>query len=504
MAATEEPVIQKLLQTYHRHTVLYPLAEALYHQAEKKALFVEMMHHDLDSMRARPQALDDEEAVTQYQKAFCILMQSEHGRIGAINIYMERVLGLGTGFEKLENVWGQKGAPNRRFFKNISANNMAIFFPKIVERHPQICEDLIRQCDVDKHNDFLQLTSFAAKKLQSNIPIENTYGEILKSDVELNELYHRIQTLKSEYENINEMEGSNARLSQETSTLTKLQSSLKLCFTYLKEEQRELLKSGTDGLSKMTVEEIVRDRAKGSLMTELLSEGKSTEKRIHATGNSSGTKMYGDNNDEETPKDSNQQGGFTPDNALKITKKRYARNASEAASHRARKPRHRWAKHIKARPIHDQASGAGSADTGRGQEDCSMSRLYYHPDFRSRSPAAPPQYAPRNRSRSRESLEYSPSPRPRRSSHSPQYSPHSLPPNSPPFLNPRRRHYHYDTATPYHSRFHSSGMVSPPPQAHLKREESFNEHFNYERGAPVAKALDTFKEGGDFWRPYMR
>lgn len=94
--------VERLLEIYSSHTHRYPLAEALCDLSPKKALFAEMMKRDLLRFEARLQQLEDEE-ISPDEKTFCILMSSDANskgyQIGGINIYIERIMKLGTGLE---------------------------------------------------------------------------------------------------------------------------------------------------------------------------------------------------------------------------------------------------------------------------------------------------------------------------------------------------------------------------------------------------------------------
>lgn len=88
-----EPVVKKLLQEYRSIEILHPLLQKLFESSAQKALFASIAQQDYDKLMARSQDLADHQ-INAYEKAFCLLMEKEDDRVGGLEIYVEKVLGI--------------------------------------------------------------------------------------------------------------------------------------------------------------------------------------------------------------------------------------------------------------------------------------------------------------------------------------------------------------------------------------------------------------------------
>lgn len=87
-------MVQSLVHKYQHLEVLHPLLQKLFESPEHKELFTSITQHNYNMLMTRSQKLDDHE-VNAYEKAFCVLMENEDGRIGGLEIYVEKILGVG-------------------------------------------------------------------------------------------------------------------------------------------------------------------------------------------------------------------------------------------------------------------------------------------------------------------------------------------------------------------------------------------------------------------------
>lgn len=87
-------MVQALVHKYQHLEVLHPLLQKLFESPEQKELFTSITQHNYNVLMTRSQKLDDHE-VNVYEKAFCVLMENEDGRIGGLEIYVEKILGVG-------------------------------------------------------------------------------------------------------------------------------------------------------------------------------------------------------------------------------------------------------------------------------------------------------------------------------------------------------------------------------------------------------------------------
>lgn len=107
---------------YQHLEVLHPLLQNLFESQVKKELFTSVMQHDHKMLMTRSQRLEDHE-VNAYEKAFCLLMENEDDGIGALEIYVEKILGVGEvegcarDEEKEKEEWMLKGVAVRVLLK---------------------------------------------------------------------------------------------------------------------------------------------------------------------------------------------------------------------------------------------------------------------------------------------------------------------------------------------------------------------------------------------------
>lgn len=121
-----EPYVQTLVLKYQHLEVLHPLLQNLFESQAKKELFTSVMRHDHKMLMTRSQRLEDH-GVNAYEKAFCVLMENEDDRIGALEIYVEKILGVGEvegcardeekEKEKEKEEWMVKGVAVRALLK---------------------------------------------------------------------------------------------------------------------------------------------------------------------------------------------------------------------------------------------------------------------------------------------------------------------------------------------------------------------------------------------------
>lgn len=111
-----EPLVHSLVQRYQSVEILHPILQTLFESTEQKILFTAVTQHDYDVFKSRSQKLADHE-INAYQKAFCVLMENEDDRVGGLEIYVEKILGVDGGDkggeEGEEGEWVAKGVAVR-------------------------------------------------------------------------------------------------------------------------------------------------------------------------------------------------------------------------------------------------------------------------------------------------------------------------------------------------------------------------------------------------------
>lgn len=111
-----EALVQSVVSKYQNIEILHPLLEKLFESSAQKELFTSVTQHDYNQLMTRSQKLEDHE-VNVYEKAFCVLMEREEDRIGGLEIYMEKILGVGDGEgwkgEEEREAWMMKGVAVR-------------------------------------------------------------------------------------------------------------------------------------------------------------------------------------------------------------------------------------------------------------------------------------------------------------------------------------------------------------------------------------------------------
>ena len=113
-----EPVVATLVSKYQHIEVIHPLLQKVFESPTQKDLFISVMQHDYNRLITRSQKLEDHE-LNVYEKAFCLLMQNGEDRIGGLEIYVEKILGIGVGTgegcasEQGKEAWMMKGVAVR-------------------------------------------------------------------------------------------------------------------------------------------------------------------------------------------------------------------------------------------------------------------------------------------------------------------------------------------------------------------------------------------------------
>jgi len=111
-STTLEPIVHSLVQKYQSVEILHPFLQTLFESGPQKTLFTTVAQHDYDVLKSRSQNLADHE-ISSYQKAFCILMENEDDRIGGLEIYVEKILGIDEVGKGDKEEWLPKGVAVR-------------------------------------------------------------------------------------------------------------------------------------------------------------------------------------------------------------------------------------------------------------------------------------------------------------------------------------------------------------------------------------------------------
>ncbi|KAI9705562.1 MAG: hypothetical protein M1836_006318 [Candelina mexicana] len=274
---THEGAVEKLLEIYRVHTQRYPLAEALCELSPKKALFEDMMKRDLSRFQARSQDLAEEE-INAHEKSFCILMTPDDdgkvNHIGGTNIYIEKIMKLGTGLEKYyetldENIYGIN---LRKLDGKTTPENVALHWtlPEASSQRTNIVNNL----KTAQPHDLPQLRSFEASKLlETGYRNGRMYATALSRDPRLAKLWKAYET--SNETAIPPGEDAAAAGGLLTKALAKALEASRLldaaapCLNYLKLKNRAWLKAGIEAMMKSNVQEIMAQKEEGAMMVEL-------------------------------------------------------------------------------------------------------------------------------------------------------------------------------------------------------------------------------------------
>ncbi|KAI9789431.1 MAG: hypothetical protein M1835_001674 [Candelina submexicana] len=315
---TYEGAVEELLEIYRLHTQRYPLAEALCELSPKKALFENMMKRDLSRFQARSQDLADEEMNT-YEKSFCILMTPDDdgkvNHIGGTNIYIERIMKLGTGLEKYYETLDKNiyGINLRKLDGKTTPENVALHWtlPEASSQRTNIVNDL----KTTQPHDLPQLRSFEASKLlETGYMNGKMYATALSRDPRLAKLW---QAYKSSNETAIPPGDAAATGGLLTKVLTKALEASRLldavgpCMNYLKLKNRAWLKAGIEAMMKSSVQEILAQKEEGAMMVELaravkgaglaingrIDEAKAIRAKVGVSGNN-GTRGTGGNGEQ--------------------------------------------------------------------------------------------------------------------------------------------------------------------------------------------------------------
>ena len=85
--------VRDIINYYRTIEVLHPAVSRLYSTPEDGETFDKILAHDLRMLRGRSYRLEDHE-VSIIQKAFIILMGDEENRTGAIELYLDEIIGF--------------------------------------------------------------------------------------------------------------------------------------------------------------------------------------------------------------------------------------------------------------------------------------------------------------------------------------------------------------------------------------------------------------------------
>ena len=85
--------VRAILRLYRPIEVPHPLVADMYHAPESERMFWQCLGHDLNVIRGRSQDLHDCE-ITAAQKAFRILMDEPTSGLPAVQLYVDKLMGL--------------------------------------------------------------------------------------------------------------------------------------------------------------------------------------------------------------------------------------------------------------------------------------------------------------------------------------------------------------------------------------------------------------------------
>lgn len=85
--------VQDMVNYFRGIEVLHPIVSLLYQSSEDKEIFQQCLSHEYEIIHKRSPVLAENE-ISIVQKAFMILMETVEDDVGAIEIYVEEILGL--------------------------------------------------------------------------------------------------------------------------------------------------------------------------------------------------------------------------------------------------------------------------------------------------------------------------------------------------------------------------------------------------------------------------
>ena len=100
--AKSDPRVRAILHLYRPIDVLHPVVADMYRDRKFERTFWQCLGHDLNVIRGRSQNLDDGE-ITAAQKAFLILMDERESGLPAIQLYVDKLMGLEAAPEPQSN-----------------------------------------------------------------------------------------------------------------------------------------------------------------------------------------------------------------------------------------------------------------------------------------------------------------------------------------------------------------------------------------------------------------
>ncbi|KAI9873403.1 MAG: hypothetical protein M1830_000447 [Pleopsidium flavum] len=134
---TLEPIVYSLVQKYQTVEDLNPLLQTLFRSAPQKDLFTTVAQYDYDVLKSRSQNLAHHE-INAYQKAYCILMENEDDRIGGLEIYVEKILGIDQVEDGDKEEWLAKGVAVRALLAHVSQPSLSPSPSNITAQQPHV------------------------------------------------------------------------------------------------------------------------------------------------------------------------------------------------------------------------------------------------------------------------------------------------------------------------------------------------------------------------------
>ncbi|KAI9757577.1 MAG: hypothetical protein M4579_003389 [Chaenotheca gracillima] len=276
--------LSKIIRIYKAHTDYYPLSKVFRSRWSNGGTFQEMLKDDMS--RSRLHAKDPHG--DPYEKAFVELMDTNADTFAGVNIYVERILKAGTGFEDSFGHWDVVGSRGEARFHGhltlVDATNIAEYFPLLDFHIEGLVEDTIGYYRLDAREDPPRMKSFIAVKKavsETSEPSSSdahldplvTHCGVLQRDPALRILWDQVRAAHAKCEASEKLLGTLSKIKAAEHAV----DAINACLELLRAKQRTWLTFGKTRLKEMTKEEVLAEKEEGSLFRDLVADKKALE-----------------------------------------------------------------------------------------------------------------------------------------------------------------------------------------------------------------------------------